>query len=153
MTRWILSGLLVAGLATACAYTHLESDPLPAGLRDANKLYFVENHGADRRRIDQVIARTLRTRGFDARSGYSADRPERVDVLVTYEDRWQWDMANYLIFLRIDLRDPRTNVLLATGSSYQTSLARKATGGVVAQVIATMLGEVLPEKKPRKRRR
>ena len=47
-------------------------------------------------------------------------------------------MSNYLLFLRIDFRDPKTNVLLATGTSYQTSGARKPENEVVAKIIAGM---------------
>jgi hypothetical protein len=50
-------------------------------------------------------------------------------------------MSNYLIFLRIDFRDPATNVLLATGTSFQTSGARKPEGEVVAQIIGEMFGK------------
>ena len=85
--------------------------------------------------------RSRKAKRLAAKSGYARARPTEFDVLVVYEDRWQWDMSNYLIFLRIDLRDPSTNVLLATGSSYQTSGARKPEHEVVAQVIGGMFGD------------
>ena len=75
-----------------------------------------------------------------SREGPRGGRPTEFDVLVVYEDRWQWDMSNYLLFLRIDLRDPATNVLLATGSSYQTSGARKPESQIVAQIMVGMFG-------------
>ena len=85
-----------------------------------------------------MIAQELRSRGLLAKSGLASARPTEFDVLVVYEDRWHWDMSNYLIFLRIDLRDPVTNVLLATASSYQTSGARKPESQVVTQILAGM---------------
>ena len=130
----------LALIALACA-TALQTDPIPPELRDPSLQYFVENHGRDRRGIDGIIARELRSRGLAAKSGAASARPTEFDVLVVYEDRWQWDMSNYLIFLRIDLRDPSTNVLLTTGISYQTSGARKTEHAVVAQIIGGMFGD------------
>ena len=63
------------------------------------------------------------------------------DVLVVYEDRWQWDMSNYLIDLKIELRDARTNRTITSGHSYQTSLARKEPDTVVTKVVDGLLGK------------
>jgi hypothetical protein len=123
----------------ACA-TALQTDPIPQELKNPSLLYFVENHGGDRHGIDGMITREIRSRGLKANTGLASVRPTEFDVLVVYEDRWQWDMSNYLIFLRIDLRDPATNVLLATGSSYQTSGARKPESQIVAQIMVGMFG-------------
>jgi len=116
-------------------------DSIPPELKKSSLQYFVENSGNDSRGIDQIIARELRSHGLKAQNGLANTRPAEFDVLVVYEDRWQWDMSNYLIFLRIDLRDPATNVLLATGSSYQTSGARKPEAAVVAQILDGMFGK------------
>jgi hypothetical protein len=132
-TAIVLLALGIVGCATA-----LQTDPIPKELRTPSLLYFIENHGEDTRGIDGLIAQEIRSRGFEANSGPADARPAEFDVLVVYEDRWQWDMSEYLLFLRIDLRDPATNVLLATGSSYQSSGARKPEGQVVAQIIADM---------------
>lgn len=122
----------------ACASTAFHADPAPAALRGSDRRYFVENHGKDDRRLDRMIATELGKQGVSVTSGYATDRPQDIEVLVVYEDRWQWDMTNYLIHMRIDLRDPHTNVLLATGMSYQTSLARKNERKVIAGIIAGM---------------
>ena len=88
-----------------------------------------------------MIAVELRKRGFQVTSGYPTDRPDRFDVLVQYTDKWQWDMTMYLINLQIDMRNPETNALLATGSSYQTSMVRKPPEEVVAKIVAGILEE------------
>ncbi len=140
MNRACTAIALLALTVVACA-TALQTDPIPPKLKDSSLQYFVENHGKDRRGIDRIVAQEIRSRGLKAKHGLASARPTDFDVLVVYEDRWQWDMSNYLIFLRIDLRDPATNVLLATGSSYQTSGARKPEGEVVAQIIGGMFGK------------
>jgi hypothetical protein len=121
-----------------CASTSFQADPVPAPLRASGQRYFVENHGNDDRHLERMIAAELGKQGVAATSGAAAGRPADIEVLVVYEDRWQWDLSNYLIHMRIDLRDPRTNVLLATGSSYQTSLARKDEQKVIAEIVTGM---------------
>jgi hypothetical protein len=131
---------LLAFIISACS-TAFKVDPVSAQLRAPGLVYFVENHGQDKRRLDQIIASELKDKGITATNGFKSDRPAKFDVLVVYEDRWQWDMTNYLINMRIDLRSPTTNVLLGTGSSYQTSLARKAEEEVIKDIISGMFAK------------
>jgi hypothetical protein len=130
--------IVVLALSVVACATALQTDPVPPELKSSSLQYFVEKQARDARGIDQLIARELRARGLKAENGPASARPAECDVLVVYEDRWQWDMTNYLLFLRIDLRDSATNVLLATGSSYQTSGARKPQAAIVAKIISGM---------------
>jgi len=125
-------------LSTISCSTALKVDLVADEFRQDSLKYFVENHGSDERGLDRVIAFELQDRGYNISYGTKRDRPEDVDVLVVYEDRWQWDMSNYLIHMRIDLRSPKTNVLLGTGSSYQTSLARKPVNDVIKNIVSGM---------------
>jgi len=143
MRLQLAAAMLAMTTCLGCSTTY-DNRLLETEYKDPGKLYFVENHGKDKRHLDQVIAEELRARWLSARSGLAADRPGNFDVLVTYEDRWWWDMGNYLIFLRIDFREPVSNALLAMGHSYQTSLVRKASEVVVSHVIARVMGEPLP---------
>jgi hypothetical protein len=138
-TRWALLAVLAAWLS-GCA-TDFQAKPIPGEMRTSSKRYFVERHGQDERHLDATIAGELAKRGVVATSGTSAERPPDFDVLVTYEDRWQWDMSMYLLNMRIDLRDPKTNALLTTGTSMQTSLARKPPDEIIARLVAAFFGE------------
>lgn len=126
--------IILSFMISACS-TAFKVEPVPAQLRAPGLVYFVENHGKDKRRLDQIIVSALKNHGIIATCGYKSDRPAKFDVLVVYEDRWQWDMSNYLINMRIDLRSPTTNVLLGTGNSYQTSLARESEEEVIKDII------------------
>jgi hypothetical protein len=141
--HWVLLGLIAA--LVGCM-TDFQVDPIPSGERASGKRYFVERHEKDDRHLDATIAAELTKRGVIATSGMNADRPPDLDVLVTYEDRWQWDMSMYLLSMRIDLRDPKTNALLATGNSMQTSLARKPAEEVIAHIVAAFFEEVAGKK-------
>jgi hypothetical protein len=126
--------------------TDFQVDPIASAQRAGGKRYFVERHEKDDRHLDATIAGELAKRGVVATSGINADRPPDLDVLVTYEDRWQWDMSMYLLSMRIDLRDPKTNALLATGNSMQTSLARKPAEEVISRIVAAFFEEPTPKK-------
>lgn len=117
--RWIPI-VFAAALSLGCvSQSSLDGFGLPVGARRSGATFAVLHQPQDERRLDRIIADSLRARGLDA----SADATDPTDYLVSYVDRWQWDMRMYLIDLRIDIRDAKTNVLLATGRSYQTSLA------------------------------
>lgn len=115
-----LLGVLATMLSFGCvSQSSLDGFRLPAEARRGGATFAVLHQPADGRRLDRTIAESLKARGF----GAAADETAPVDYVVSYLDRWQWDMRMYLIDLRIDVRDAKTNVLVATGRSYQTSLA------------------------------
>ena len=61
------------------------------------------------------------------------------DALVTYYDKWMWDMTMYLLELTVTIHDPRTEVGLATGNSMYTSLIRKSPQAMVDEVVDNIL--------------
>ena len=98
----------------------------------------------DEQQINSMIANRLKRAGFEATAGMDvSDAPADVDAIVTYEDHWQWDMSNYLIVLRIDFRDPKTQELLASGQSYRTSLDRKPPAFMVDERASTRCVSIL----------
>jgi hypothetical protein len=64
--------------------------------------------------------------------------PEGVDAIVSYEDRWQWDFKDYMIEIRIDLREARSNKPLGTGSYYQASLKTKSSEEVIRLILTPL---------------
>jgi hypothetical protein len=132
--------LLLALAVTACSNTHgqplelLGTEPTPA--------FFVERHDGDGRDLASTIAGAMRSRGMDATSGTADLRPADIDFVVTYEDRWSWDIRMYLTGLRIEVRDPATNRIVAFGYSFQDSLA--ALGKNQLDVVNRALDEMLP---------
>jgi hypothetical protein len=84
-----------------------------------------------------LIADKLRARGFTV----TAD-PQPLgqpDAVVSYVDKWMWDITMYMIELTITLRDTKTDAMLATGNSYHTSLTRKSQQEMVDEVIDNIL--------------
>ena len=99
------------------------------------KSFYVIRLVQDERGINQLIRNDLATRGLEATTGPESARPQAVDVIVTYEDRWMWDITMYMLSLNISFRNPETNTFLASGQSYRPSLERKEPREMVKEVL------------------
>ena len=116
----LISSLLLVG----CASLQLHSTiPPETNLEKISKFYVVHCNN-EKRRLDKIISDELNSMGFSSSYGEKSDIPAGVDAIVRYEDNWQWDITNYMIKITITLRQP-DDTLLATASSYRTSLVRK----------------------------
>ncbi len=131
--------LAAAALLLLTSCSTLQADPIPAEYRKPELRYFVENHGLDRRHLDRLIAMELRHRGLDALPAPPRTRRDDFEILVTYEDRWTWNFDNYLTHMRIDVRDAKTNVLIATGSADRSGFSRRPPRDVIRSIVAEML--------------
>ena len=108
----------------------------------AESAFYVVRHAKDDRDIAAMIAGSLRSMGHNASSGTVATLPDVVDILVTYEDRWYWDMATYMLSIEIKFRDPQTEAVLASGKSMRTSLARKSPEYMTNEVLREIFSKV-----------
>ena len=127
--------LLVCLLLPACSAT-LNAKKMPGTDLSKAKTFYVQKLPADERGIEQLIARRLTQMGFTATSGASETPSSPVDTIVTYQDKWMWDITMYMIQLSVQLRDPQSRMVLATGDSMRTSLVRKDPEGMVDEVLA-----------------
>ena len=128
MRMWLAAVCLLA--CTACpSLSSLDGFPMPRETRESGKSFRVVHQPKDERNLDQDIAAALRRRGLKVETDASAE----TDYVVSYVDRWYWDMRVYLIDLRIDIRDAKTNQLVASARSYQSSLS--AMGETHANVV------------------
>lgn len=131
--------LSLLAICSACATNreHARFDPE----RDiqASDFFFVEQDTDDRRGLGEKIADNLSARGINAMAGASQSVPESATVVVTYEDRWSWDITTFLIELTITLRDPSTSEAFAIGSSYHTSYTRLNPVEMIDEVISNLL--------------
>ena len=80
-----------------------------------------------------LIENKLKSMGFMVKTG--VDRPSNVDAIVTYIEKWMWDITMYMLELTITIRDPKNDFPLASGNSYHTSLSRLAPEKMVDEVI------------------
>jgi len=130
---------VVASLSTGCAVNRATATADPGAKLDTLKTMHVAKFDKDDRNVDALIAEKLRTRGYTVTTG--PQTPGRVDALVTYVDKWMWDITMYMLELTITVRDPNTEYPLATGNSFHTSLTRKSPVEMVDEVVNNILKE------------
>jgi hypothetical protein len=131
---------LVVGLTSGCV-TKLNSSVAPGTDLKAIKSFHVVRLPADERGVEKLIADRLNTMGYKATSGEKSATPETAEAIVTYQDKWMWDITMYMIELNIQIRQPKTDVALATGHSLRTSLARKSPAEMVNEVLTDIFNK------------
>ncbi len=64
-----------------------------------------------------------------------SDIPPGTAVVVTYTDKWMWDMTMYLFELTITFKDPKNDFPLASGNALHGSLTRRSPTEMVDEVL------------------
>jgi hypothetical protein len=144
MKRFATLVLLLTALAVlaGCYVQYTNSRVLPHTVISQDKTYFVVRHANDTRKIDLVIAGEMKAMGMhDVSSGLEDDMPASTDVVVRYEDRWMWDMTNYLLMLKVQFRDASNDILIARGQSVRTSLVRKSVQAMVQETLVAIFND------------
>ena len=97
------------------------------------QVFYVKKYSEDTRDTNIIIRDKLVEMGFQV-----SETETDVDAIVTYVDKWFWDITMYMLELTITLRDPNTDFPLATGNSYHTSMTRKSPEGMVDEVLTNI---------------
>lgn len=138
-----IAAVLMALSLGACVGNTSGQLSLPREQAEAST-YFVQRHAKDTRDLASGIAGSMRARGFKATAGTESDRPADAAYVVTYVDRWIWDMRMYLADLRIEVRDAKDQSIVGFGQSSQSSL--KAMGQTHADIVETALDQLFPRR-------
>jgi len=135
----LLMLFLFAISLTGCANRATAKVDPTADLKSMKTMHVVKipNETAE---IDRLIADDLRRRGYTVTTG--TEKPSSVDAVVTYVDKWMWDITMYLLELTITIREPKTDFPLATGNSLHGSLTRKSPPEMVEEVMGNIFKEV-----------
>jgi hypothetical protein len=136
MCRFFRTFAIVAVAAivlSGCAVNRATGSVDPSADLSALKTMYVKKIPADEG-THVLIADKLRTKGVVVSTGIEP-APGNVDAVVTYIDKWFWDITMYMLELTIVIRDPKTDFPLATGNSYHTSLTRLSPLEMVNEVI------------------
>lgn len=136
----LLAVLVTAGALTAgCAVNRISATVDPSANLGGLKSMHVVKLSEDGREINVLIADKLRARGYAVTTG--TEKPPVVDALVTYVDRWRWDITMYMLELTVTIRDPKNDYPLASGNSFHTSLTRKTPAEMVDEVLGSIFKE------------
>lgn len=125
---------LVVSISTGCAVNRATATVDPGTDLSKLKTMYVKKVPADDGGTNALIVDKLATKGVTATTGESP-APAGIDAIVTYVDRWMWDITMYMLELTVTLRDPKNNLPLASGNSYHTSLTRLSPKEMVNEVI------------------
>ncbi len=129
----LILALMVSGCAT------MSSSRAPGVDLTKIATMYVVKLPADGRGINSVIADQLNLLGYRASTGPEAEKPQDVDAIVTYQDRWMWDLTMYMLRLNVQIRDPKTGDAWAEGESYRPSLQRKSSNEMAKEVLESIL--------------
>jgi hypothetical protein len=143
-TTRILASLLIVLAATflgGCATSQLNADVSPGTKLSEVKKIYVVHLPKDGRGVDRLIADRLNLMGRQATSGEKTARPADADTVVTYQDKWMWDITMYMIELNIQLRHANTDMSFASGHSLRTSLVRKSPPEMVEEVLTEIFNK------------
>jgi hypothetical protein len=104
------------------------------------KANFDDNHG-----IAGRIEGELRDRGFKATSGPLTMLPHSAQVIISYQDRWNWDFTNHLTGLTLRLSEARGDAPIAAATFDGPASMATSLDGAVDKVI-TKLFKARPAK-------
>ena len=123
----------IAGATSGCAVNRATANVDEHASLGKIKTVYVTKLAADGRGVNDLIAEKFRSRGIQATTG--PGKREDVDAVVTYADKWMWDITMYMLELTVTVRDPKTDFALASGDSFHTSLTRKSPKEMVDEVV------------------
>lgn len=128
---------IITSLQMGCAVNRATAVVDPTVNMNAIKTVYVEKLSADSRGIDLLIAQKANSMGMTATTlGQQTTTPP--DAILTYVDKWMWDITMYMLELTIQVKDPKTDFVFASGNSFHTSLTRKSPVEMVEEVMTNI---------------
>ena len=137
----VVAVVLLAASVSGCA-NRATAKVDPSANLSALKTWHVVKIPEETAGVSDLIADNLRKRGYTVTT--STEKITDVDALVTYVDRWMWDITMYMIELTVTVRDGKTEFPLAVGNSMHTSLTRKSPPEMVDEVMGNIFKEAQP---------
>ena len=131
--RCVAAFLAVTCLLSGCSSTSTFRWP-GVDLADYKRVW-VEKNFDDDRRIHETIAAELKALGYEADSGPATMMPRGIELIVTYDDDWNWDFRDYLIDIEISVREPRSSRVIARGRYFRPGITNKAPEVMVREVV------------------
>ena len=129
--------VLALGATTGCAVNRASATLMADADLSKVKTVYVVHAPEDGRAIDKELKKALEKRGFTATTGPELNPPYPQDAVVTYVDKWMWDITMYMIELTITVRN-QAAFPMATGNSLHTSLTRKSPEEMVDEVLTNI---------------
>jgi len=135
-----LASLVCLSLVVGCASGAARfAGELPGSRLSEMRRFYIERQPEDPRDIHLAIQQELRALGLEADAGEGPARGD-YDAIVTYADRYIWDVTMFCLQLTIYVRDTRTGFVTATGWSWRPSMVRKTPQGHARLIFSELFG-------------
>lgn len=128
-------------LVSGCAINRTNATAVSDFSLNKSTRFYVVRLASDDRDVDKLIVDRLIKGGHIATSGPEQPGSYNADLVVTYKDKWRWDITMYMLELVINFRAPDNGFPLATGSSFHTSLTRKSPEEMVEEVLNSIFSK------------
>ena len=130
--------IVVSISLTGCAVNRATGTFDPGQDIVKSAVFYVERFDPDNRNLHKIIADNLSTRGYKVTFGEEGSAPDDATIVVTYVDKWMWDITMYMIELTITFRDPESGAAIGSGNSYHTSLTRLSPEEMIDEVLTNI---------------
>ena len=135
MAALIFAAVLLSN--SGCAVNRATATADPSLRWGAIKALHVKRLEGEDGSVRKLLVDKFRASGFAVTT--DPDPAGQPDAVVTYRDRWMWDITMYLLELTVTLHDSSTDVAVASGNSFHTSLTRKSPKEMVDEVVDNIL--------------
>ena len=136
------AGLALLSALPSCA-VHENTRQLSPGFSDSGvtrmRTFYVRKNDQDDYKLGEAIVTELQLMGYRVSSGSAGSPPAKVDAVITYTDKWMWDITMYMISLDVQLREPASDATLAVAKTVRTSLVRKSQQEMVRETLTKLL--------------
>lgn len=136
-------GACLALLAVLPGCVHENTRILSPGLSESGvskmRSFYVRKDADDDYKLGEAIVSELQLMGYRATTGSAESSPGKVDAVITYTDKWMWDITMYMISLDVQLREPRSEATLAVAKTTRSSLVRKSQQEMVRETLTKLL--------------
>ncbi len=112
---------------------------MPSALR--NEALCVERQPRDSRRLNRLIAKSLREAGLEIYLADTGMCHEQLRYRVTYVDTWWWDWGTYLSTMTIEVVDVSNDEIVAFGESAHEGMfgIRKSPQAIIDVAVEALL--------------
>jgi hypothetical protein len=141
LERVLAAACAAAALAatTGCAINRAEATLMADADLSKVKTIYVVHSEADKRGVDKDLQAAFEKRGFVVTMGPAQKPPYAQDAVVTYVDRWMWDITMYEIELTAIVRSPINDFPMSSAHSLHTSLTRKSPAEMADEVVGNIV--------------
>ena len=127
---WLLSLAIVAGAGCTTTVSARKVVAL-----DAYQRIYVERRLNENHHLDELFVAECRRLGREASSGPLTMMPEKTDVVLTYDARWEWDFKTYLIELNFELHTVHPRKKIADARYHQPTIRTKSSEEIVRELL------------------